>query len=98
MSQKNFDARLDLVPNDPGVYLMKDHTGNVIYVGKAIDLRRRLASYFAENPQGNIKVQAMISNIDSYEYLVVANELEALLLALSVQANDNFKPAVVGMS
>lgn len=80
MSQKNFDARLDLVPNDPGVYLMKNHTGNVIYVGKAIDLRRRLASYFAENPQGNIKVQAMISNIDSYEYLVVANELEALLL------------------
>ena len=48
MSQMNnqFDARLDLVPQNPGVYLMKDAAGSVIYVGKAINLRNRLRSYF----------------------------------------------------
>ena len=80
MADRNFDARLDLVPTSPGVYLMKDNTGTVIYVGKAINLRRRLQSYFNSNPVGNSKVLAMIDNIASYSYLLVRNELEALLL------------------
>lgn len=75
-----FDARLDLVPTSPGVYLMKNAAGSVIYVGKAIDLRNRLRSYFGPNPQGNEKVQAMISHIADFSYLIVQNELEALVL------------------
>lgn len=80
MPIKDFDARLDLVPTGPGVYLMKDINGTVIYVGKAVNLRRRLQDYFAQNPVGNAKVLAMIDNIADYSYLLVRNELEALLL------------------
>lgn len=75
-----FDARLDIVPTDPGVYLMKDASDSVIYVGKAKNLRNRLRSYFGKNPQGNAKVLAMISHVADYEYVVVGSELEALLL------------------
>jgi excinuclease ABC subunit C len=75
-----FDARLDAVPTSPGVYLMKDTSGSVIYVGKAKNLRNRLRSYFCKNPIGNEKVLAMISHIADFECIVVQNELEALLL------------------
>ena len=75
-----FDARIDLVPTSPGVYLMKDASGSVIYVGKAKKLRNRLRSYFCKKPAGNDKVLAMISHIADFEYIVVANELESLLL------------------
>ena len=75
-----FDARLDAVPENPGVYLMKDPSGSVIYVGKAKNLKNRLRSYFAKNPSGTNKVRAMISNIADFDYVVVESELEALLL------------------
>lgn len=74
------DARLDLVPTNPGVYLMKDASGSIIYVGKAINLRNRLRSYFTANPQGNAKVLAMISHIADFSFIVTSSELEALLL------------------
>lgn len=76
----NFDVRLDLIPEEPGVYLMKDEAGQVIYVGKAVNLPRRLRSYFTENPQGNAKVLAMISHIRDFDFVLCANELEALIL------------------
>ena len=75
-----FDARIDLVPTSPGVYLMKDASGSIIYVGKAKNLRNRLRSYFSKNPAGNDKVLAMISHIADFEFIVVSNELESLLL------------------
>ena len=74
------DARLDLVPTNPGVYLMKDASGSIIYVGKANNLRNRLRSYFTANPQGNAKVLAMISHIADFSFIVTSSELEALLL------------------
>ena len=77
---KPFDARLDAVPTSPGVYLMKDSSGSVIYVGKAKNLKNRLRSYFGKNPSGNEKVLAMISHIADFEFIVVGNELESLLL------------------
>jgi len=82
MSSDNsvFDARIDVVPTSPGVYLMKDTSGSIIYVGKAKNLRNRLNSYFCKNPAGNDKVIAMISHIADFEFIVVENELEALLL------------------
>ena len=76
----SFDARLDLVPQSPGVYLMKDERGDVIYVGKAIDLRQRLSSYFNGGQQESPKVRAMISHIRDFSYLLCENELEALVL------------------
>ena len=80
LTEQQLDARLDLVPMNPGVYLMKDASGSVIYVGKAIVLRNRLRSYFTINPQGNAKVLAMISHIADFDFIVCANELEALIL------------------
>lgn len=79
-SNEVFDARLDAVPKSPGVYLMKDSSGSVIYVGKAKNLRNRLRSYFCKNPTGNEKVLAMISHVSDFEYVVVKNELESLIL------------------
>lgn len=75
-----FDARLDLVPMNPGVYLMKDASGSVIYVGKALHLKNRLRNYFTTNPKGNAKVLAMISHITDFSYIVCNTELEALIL------------------
>lgn len=78
---KPFDRnRIDLVPKSPGVYLMKDATGSVIYVGKAVDLRSRLRSYFAAQPQGNAKVQAMVSHVVDVSTILCDTETEALML------------------
>ena len=76
----SFDARLDLVPQSPGVYLMKDERGDVIYVGKAIDLRQRLSSHFSGDFQGDSKQRAMISHVRDFSYLLCENELEAFVL------------------
>lgn len=75
-----FEPRLDLVPEEPGVYLMKDDAGSVIYVGKARSLRRRLRDYFVPHPEGNAKVLAMIEKIAAFETLVCRTEWEAFAL------------------
>ncbi|NJP41082.1 excinuclease ABC subunit UvrC [Oscillospiraceae bacterium HV4-5-C5C] len=75
-----FEARLDLVPTTPGVYLMKDAAGTVIYVGKAVNLRNRLRSYFGPHPVGTAKVLAMISHIRDFQYLICQSEFESLIL------------------
>lgn len=79
-ASEGFDARLDLIPEKPGVYMMKDADGEVIYVGKAINLPRRLRSYFGPNPQGDRRILTMISHIEDFDYVLCANELEALVL------------------
>ena len=65
-------------PERPGVYLMKDAEGTVIYVGKAKVLRKRVSSYFTGNQP--IKTRVLVSKIDSIEYILTSNEYEALLL------------------
>ncbi len=77
---RSFDARLELLPQEPGVYLMKDTSGSVIYVGKAINLPNRLRNYFTPHPNVEPKIQAMISHIADFSYIVCSNELEALIL------------------
>lgn len=78
--QNKFDARLDLVKQNPGVYLMQDASGSVIYVGKANNLRSRLRSYFTANPQGTARFVAMIARIADFSTIYCENELEALVL------------------
>lgn len=75
-----FDARLDIVPMEPGVYLMKDASGTVIYVGKAKKLRNRLRNYFGGGTITHPKVAAMVAHVADFEYVVVGSEPEALLL------------------
>ena len=77
-----FDIQEELkkLPTCPGVYLHKDSLGEVIYVGKAVNLRNRVRSYFRKNSQDDPKVRAMVSNIAEFEYITCATEMEALIL------------------
>jgi len=72
--------QLDTLPQKPGVYIMKDAAGKVIYVGKAVNLRSRVRSYFHESAQGNMKTARLVADIAGIEFIVTASELEALVL------------------
>lgn len=80
--QPDMRSRLGDVPHKPGVYLMKDRLGSVIYVGKARDLRKRLGSYFmpSRKQQADLKTRALLDSIWDFEIHLVRNEQEALLL------------------
>ena len=76
-----FDIKEELrkLPKDPGVYLMKDKDDNIIYVGKAVNLKNRVSSYFRKTNKTD-RILKMVSQIDHFEYIVVSNEAEALIL------------------
>lgn len=67
------------LPETPGIYQYIDENGTIIYVGKAINLKRRVSSYFQKN-QKSIKTKRLVNNIRDLKYIVVNNEEEALLL------------------
>lgn len=69
----------ELIPHKPGVYIYKNAAGEVIYVGKAIDLRNRVSSYFNGRPT-NSKTAVLVQNIASLETILVESEIEALIL------------------
>ncbi|HEY4389630.1 MAG TPA: GIY-YIG nuclease family protein, partial [Ktedonobacteraceae bacterium] len=71
---------LNSLPHKPGVYLMKDAEGTIIYVGKAISLFNRVRSYFQESTDLSPKNRSMVAKIEDIEFLVVNNEVEALVL------------------
>src|SRR3984957_20582163 len=68
------------LPSKAGVYVYSDKDGNVIYVGKAIDLKSRVSSYFAKSAQLGPKTKVMVSQIEKITITIVESELEALLL------------------
>ena len=70
--------KLELLPDNPGCYLYKDNIGEIIYVGKAKNLKNRVKSYFTGTH--NKKTQTLVSKIDDLEYIIVNSEKEALLL------------------
>ena len=72
--------KLDALPTKPGVYLMKDSNGTILYVGKAINLRARVRSYFHASAGNGPKVQRLVAGIDDIDFIVTASELEALIL------------------
>ncbi|MEL7649979.1 MAG: excinuclease ABC subunit UvrC [Sedimentibacter sp.] len=76
-----FDIQEELkkVPENPGVYHMKNQFGEVIYVGKAKNLKKRVRQYF-QSKNHSPKIQAMIRNISEFEYIITDNEVEALIL------------------
>ena len=75
-----FDERyLGDLPQDPGVYVMRDQNGTVIYVGKSVNLRERVGSYFARRASRSEKTKGILDRIWSVEVVVVGSELEALL-------------------
>ncbi len=72
------------LPLQPGVYLMKDSRGTVIYIGKAKALRNRVSQYFGADTNHTEKVRQMVSHVDHFEYLVADSEFEALVLECSL--------------
>jgi len=77
-------AKLATLPTKPGCYLHKDKAGTVIYVGKAVNLRNRVRSYFQKGAAHTPKIRRLVSNIDDLEYIVTDTELEALVLECSL--------------
>ncbi len=76
----DIEKNLKELPQTPGVYLHKDRLGQVIYVGKAVNLRNRVRQYFQESRNMDAKVKAMVSHIAEFEYITTATEMEALIL------------------
>ncbi|OQX27775.1 MAG: excinuclease ABC subunit C [Desulfobacteraceae bacterium IS3] len=74
------NEKLSAAPSSPGVYLMKDAAGNVMYVGKARNLKKRLASYFKNPDLLDMKTSALVKKISSFETIVTGTEQDALIL------------------
>ena len=75
----NIEEELKKLPNKPGVYIMHDKNDKIIYVGKAISLKRRVTSYFRKTKKTQ-RILNMVALIDHFEYIVCDNEAEALVL------------------
>ncbi len=75
----NIEEQLKMLPDKPGVYIMYNAENKIIYVGKAINLRNRVRSYFRKTDKTE-RIKRMVSLIDHFEYIVVDNEAEALIL------------------
>jgi len=76
----DFEYQLKVLPDKPGVYIMKNINGAVIYVGKAKILKNRVRQYFQNARNQSGKVRAMVQNISEFEYIVTGSEMEALIL------------------
>lgn len=84
-----FKEKLALVPELPGSYQMKDKDNNIIYVGKAKNLKKRLKSYFTGRVTG--KTKKLVSDIADFEYIVTTSELESLILEITLIKKYNPK-------
>lgn len=80
MKDFNIEEELKKLPEQPGVYLMHSKTDEIIYVGKAINLRNRVRQYFQSGRNRSPKIEKMITLIHYFEYIVTDSELEALVL------------------
>lgn len=76
----DFEYHLKNLPEKPGVYIMKNSLGEIIYVGKAKILKNRVRSYFQNSKNHSEKVRVMVKNISEFEYIVTDSEMEALIL------------------
>ncbi|HET9095131.1 MAG TPA: excinuclease ABC subunit UvrC [Candidatus Baltobacteraceae bacterium] len=79
-SVRTLAQTLSQVPDVPGVYMMIDKSGDVLYIGKAVSLRNRVRSYFQDSAAHHIRTQAMVERVVDVRTIVVTNEVEALIL------------------
>ena len=82
-SLEQFQHKLETLPTKPGCYLFKDSSGKIIYVGKAVNLRSRVRSYFHESVDSAKTVQ-LVQHIADLETIIVGSELEALILEMTL--------------
>ncbi|MEX0919844.1 MAG: excinuclease ABC subunit UvrC [Candidatus Saccharimonadales bacterium] len=80
MNKKALATKLKEFPQNPGVYFHKDSSGEIIYVGKAANLRNRVRSYFNSKNRQDVKTRALVEEIADIDYLEVGSEVEALFL------------------
>jgi excinuclease ABC subunit C len=76
----NLKEKVKQLPLSPGVYIMKDHHGIVIYVGKAKSLKKRVQTYFQNTASHPQKIKKMVANIDDFDYILTDTEFEAFML------------------
>jgi len=84
MTREELKEKAHSLPMTPGVYLMQDKSGNIIYVGKAKKLKNRVSQYFADLASHSPKTRLMVSMIDSFDVIAAASEFEALILECSL--------------
>ncbi len=84
MTRAQLREKANALPLEPGVYLMMDKTGRVIYVGKAKKLRNRVSQYFQETSSHTEKTRAMVAQVDHFDTIFVKSEFEALVLENSL--------------
>ncbi len=83
-SNEHLQNILDTLPTKPGCYLMKNNMGKIIYVGKAINLRSRVRSYFQSSVDHTLKTRHLVQEIADIDWIVVGSELEALILEMTL--------------
>ena len=79
MHNDKMEQKLKTLPDNPGVYLMKNSSGKIIYVGKAVVLKNRVRQYFRKTDK-TARIENMVSLIDDFEYIITDTEDEALIL------------------
>jgi excinuclease ABC subunit C len=79
-SVTDIQKQLSRTPSGPGVYLLKDVEDKIIYVGKAAQLKKRLASYFSKSKQADTKISVLVSKVAAFDVILVGSEKEALVL------------------
>ena len=79
MHNDKIEQKLKTLPDNPGVYLMKNSNGKIIYVGKAVVLKNRVRQYFRKTDK-TARIENMVSLIDDFEYIITDTEDEALIL------------------
>ena len=84
MTRDQLRAKANELPLLPGVYLMMDKTGQVIYVGKAKKLKNRVSQYFQDTASHNEKTKMMVAHVDRFDTIIVRSEFEALVLENSL--------------
>ena len=81
---KNLKAKANRLPKSPGVYIMKDKNGKIIYIGKAKALKNRVTQYFGAGNQHTEKVRQMVALVEDFDYIICDSEFEALILENSL--------------
>ena len=78
-NREKVEPKLKELPLSPGVYIMRNRAGEIIYIGKAVNLKRRVSQYFGTSKKP-IKVQAMVEKVDDFSYIITLSEADALTL------------------
>ena len=84
MNRDELKNKANSLPMESGVYIMRDKTNKVIYVGKAKKLKNRVSQYFQDTASHSPKTRIMVSKVDKFDVIVAASEFEALVLECSL--------------